>query len=93
MLMAVAGKQMLGERASAPQVLQLLNEKARQQKRKKATVRLDGLEVQLHELYNAVQRHGGSQGVSMSSSTRHTPNNWFMHACYLHDTAVSSLTP
>ncbi|KAK9814989.1 hypothetical protein WJX73_004002 [Symbiochloris irregularis] len=58
-LMTVDGKECLGIRASAAQVLQLLNSREGVQKKRKITVKVLHQDVALHDLYNAVQAHGG----------------------------------
>ena len=58
--MTVGGKQMLGQRATAAQVLKLLNNRpGTQQQRKQTFVKMLRHEVQLHDIYNTVQAHGG----------------------------------
>ena len=63
-LIIVGDKQMLGQRASAAQVLQLLNSRpGLKQKRKQTHISLQNHEVQLHDMYNTVQAQGGASLV------------------------------
>ena len=61
------GKLLLGALASNSQILQLYNERMRAQRlqqKKVPTVRLTGVDIELEEVYQAVQRRGGWDKVA-----------------------------
>ena len=63
-LMTVGTTKLLGHRATAQQVLDLLNAReGLKQQRRSSAVKIGGSQVQLHELYNAVQQCGVSATV------------------------------
>ena len=57
--MTVAGRRMLGHRASVSQILQLFNEHRTGNKRTDKNVGIQGTRVSLEAFYNRVQARGG----------------------------------